>query len=267
VLERGHAEQTDRPTAKDHGSVTDDHAGLLDAVQHTAKRFGEHDVLPGNVGGDLVGEVRRDLDVRRHTAVPEEARRVRPRDFHVRVVEQNRAEVAVAVPARAAASARRVLVDGDAITWREVLDLGTYLDDLAGELVTEDHAGQTGMGRRDVQRVQVGSADPDGADLDDDLTGVGDRRDRTLLEGKTLLTVEDDGGHGLCGLGHGSSSVRGTICALSTARYSADDVPTTKIVTEGLVPVGGDSDGVLELEEALGRVEHRGLDREHHAFQ
>ena len=67
--------------------------------------------------------------------------------------------------AGAAASAGDVEGDGDEVAFLDVLDIGADLDDFAGDLVTEDHAG--GCGGAATDHVLVGAADVGGDDFED----------------------------------------------------------------------------------------------------
>ena len=66
----------------------------------------------------------------------------------------------------AAAAAGDVEGDGDEVADLEVFDVGAGFDDLAGDLVAEDHAG--GGGGAAADHVLVGAADVGGDDFEDD---------------------------------------------------------------------------------------------------
>ena len=67
------------------------------------------------------------------------------------------ADAGVLVAAGATAAAGDVEGDGDEVADVEVLDVRAFFDDLAGDLVTEDHAGRRGGAAAD--HVLVGAAD------------------------------------------------------------------------------------------------------------
>ena len=75
-----------------------------------------------------------------------------------------------------------------------MLVAGADLDDLAGDLVTEDRRQREGDGPADD--VEVGVAQAAGGDLDEHLAGLG-VRGADLLHLQTAVNVAQDGGaHG-----------------------------------------------------------------------
>ena len=91
---------------------------------------------------------------------------------------EGEAQVLASATAEPTGAAWQRRVDGDPVTDAHLAGLDSGGDDSAGHLVTRHHGEHAMIAGEDVQ---VGAAEPDGGDLDDDVVGPGrgvvDRRD------------------------------------------------------------------------------------------
>ena len=151
-----------------HGSAADDEDGFADpgrrdgdGVDGAGQRFDDGGLGEGHRVGDVVAVDGGYGDVFGGAAVDGVA------DGAPAV-----AEVAAADAAPFAVAAEQGWVDGDPVALVDEVDVGSDGDDFAGELVAGDD--REGGGREQAGGdVEVGAADSDGADPDDDFTGAG----------------------------------------------------------------------------------------------
>ena len=198
VFQCCHGEQADGSAADNDCGLTGVDAGFPQSVQDAAQWLREDDLFGRDVGIHPVGVVCGDADVFGHAAVPPLARRAWPagnRAFGV--VVEGFAEVGVAGTAGVAPPAGRILVNRDCVAHGQGPDGVSDGHDFSAELVAEDHSGFGGVGRRNVKDVQIGPADPDRSDFEDDVVRLEGRGHGALFEFKDPVSFEYGGEHGV----------------------------------------------------------------------
>ena len=195
VADQNH-ERADRPGPGDQHRAAAGHLGAIDAIERHRSRFDQRALLVGDVVGNQIGVVVVDDREFAHAA-PGPAQ---PDAAHARA-QMVEAAAAVVVVER-----HDERLDRDSVAFADPFHIAADLDDLGGELMTENlrqhRAGEFVRCCRRHDRaagefVQVRAADAAGQRLDEHLRVAERVRRRNVFNAHILLGVEPHRFHGL----------------------------------------------------------------------